>query len=139
MKREGKWVFRGKGKLTNMAMYEPYAWVIGPKCNSQIAFSGQKCYISPRRVVEVEGADAGIDVIGIGALSEDNKVMAVEMDRVSSGSVNFDWEVCKFLTSNDKVDKALVKVLRYNGIFWIESSVFEIENRRVREIEPGNR
>lgn len=116
--------------LTYMAMHEPHSWVVGLECNGQIAVLRQKSYVPPWRVVEVEGIDAGVHIVRLCALSEDDKVVAMKMNRMivfGQGSI---WE-SKILSGQDEVDKTLSVILWDDCVEWIESGVVKIQNCRI--------
>ena len=124
----------GGGKeedLTDMAVQKPHSWIIGSERNGQITSKRQKRHVPSRGIVEVEGTDAGVDIIRGRALSKNDKVVAVKMHGVSGWSVKLDREIRKVLTGDDEVDITLSVVLRNNCIVWIEGDVVEIQNCRV--------
>lgn len=46
-----------------MAVQKPHSWIIGSERNGQITSKGQKRHVPSWGIVEVEGTDAGVDII----------------------------------------------------------------------------
>ena len=128
-------------ELTNMAMYQPNAWIVSFESDGQIArrLCRQKRHISSWWVVEVEGLRGVSDAIVAGALSEDNEVMAVEMDWMRCRSEALGWIFADIFASNDEVNIATIVVLVYDGVLWIPRRVAEVKNSGIGEVEPGTR
>lgn len=85
--------------------------------------------------MEVEGIDASTNIVRGCALSEDDEVVAVKMNRMivlSNSSLVRETQV---LSGDNEVDIPLRVVLWDDRVKWIESGVFKIQNCRVREIE----
>ena len=125
-----------KKNLTDVAVQEPHAWIVGPERNGQVAPAGQESHVPPRGVLEVEGPDAGVDVVRRRALGEDDEVVAVEVDRVGVLRRDLEGEPRKVLRGDDEVDVTLRVVLRDHGVFRVEGGVVEVQDRRVGKIEP---
>ena len=114
-----------------MAMQKPHSWIIRPKCNGQIAALWQKCNVPSWRVVEVEGADAGVNIVRGCALSEDDKVVAMKMNRMEGCRCWKLVRITQVLSGNNKIDKSLSEIFWDDCVKWIESTVVKIQNRGV--------
>ena len=109
-------------------MQKPHSWIIRLECNGQIATLWQKRNVPSWGVVEVEGLDAGVNVVRGCALSEDNKVVAMKMNRMEGLSRGNLVRITQVLSGNNKVDKPLPEILWDDGVKWIESAVVKVQN-----------
>lgn len=73
--KKGKW----KG-LTDMTVQKPHSRIIWLERNGQIATKWQERHVPSWRIVEVESLRALVDVVGRSVLSENDKVVAVQVD-----------------------------------------------------------
>ena len=112
-------------------MQKPHSWIVRPECNGQIAALWQKGNVPSWGVVEVEGLDAGVNIVRGCALSEDGKVVAMKMNRMEGLRY---WKlvwITQVLSRYNKVDKSLCEILWNDCVEWIESGVVKIQNRGV--------
>lgn len=65
-----------RGVLSDVAVHEPRAWIVGLESDDDEAASGHQHDIAPRRVEPVH-SDVGWGVDGVFGLLEDGKVVAV--------------------------------------------------------------
>lgn len=121
----------GERVLTDMAMHEPHAWVIGLEGNGQVPFQREKCDVPSWGVVEFEIVDAGGDIVRGCALSQDDKVMSVQMHGMGVESVGLAGEVGEALFGDDEVNVTLVVIFRDDGVIRTECGVLEVQDRRV--------
>lgn len=80
--------------------------------------------------MEVESIDAGGYIVRVCALSEDDKVVAMQMNWMIVLRKGPIWEP-KVLSGKDEVDKTLGVVLWNDCVEWIESGVVKIQDRGV--------
>lgn len=109
-------------------MQKPHSWIIRPECNGQIAALWQKRNVPSWGIVEVEGLDAGVNIVRGCALSEDDKVVAMKMNRMECLRCWKLVRITQVLSGNDKVDKSLSEILWDDRVKWIESAVVKIQN-----------
>ena len=76
-----------------MTMKKPYPGIIRSERNGQVAAKWQQRHVPSGRVVEVEGLDARVDVVGFGALGESGEVVAVQVDRVVGWGGCLPWDI----------------------------------------------
>lgn len=118
----------GNGDLTDMAMQKPHSWIIRLERNGQVTPERQERHIPSWRIVELEMLRALIDVVGRCVLSEDHKIVAVQVDGMVGWGVDLGGEAGHFRSGDDEVDVALGVVFGDHGVFGVESFVFEIED-----------
>ncbi len=112
-------------------MQQPRPRIIRPERNSQVSPKRQERHVPSGRIVEVESLDARIDIVRALILSEDDKIMPVQMDGVSGRSNHFVGRIREVRRRDDEVDVPLRVVLRNDRVLLIEGGVFEIEDRGV--------
>ena len=123
--------------LTNVAVHEPYAWVIWSESNCKVASSWQERYISAWRVVEVECLRACVHVVLLRTLSQDHKIMTMEVDRMTQIALDLGRNLGgAVVAGNNKVHEAMIVIFFNNGVFWVECRVIKIENCGVGKVEP---
>lgn len=109
-------------------MQEPDSWVIRLESNGQITSNRQKRYVPSRWIAEVEGIDAGCDVVRGCALGKNDKIVAVKMNWMIGLCRDLAREPREVGVGDDEVDIALAVVLRNNCVVRVEGRVVEIQD-----------
>ena len=84
---KGRWRF-----LTDMTVQKPHSRIVWLERNSQIASKRQERHVPSWRILEVEILHALVDVVGCGVLSENNKVVAVQVNGMVEWGVDLRGE-----------------------------------------------
>lgn len=111
-----------------MTVQKPHSRIIWLERNSQIASKRQERHVPSWRILEVESLHALVDVVGCGVLSENNKVVAVQVNGMVGWGVDLGGEAGYYRGGDDEIDVALGVVLRDYGVFGVEGCVFEVQD-----------
>lgn len=125
----------GGKKLTDMAMHEPHSRVVRLESNGQITSYGQKGHVPSWRIVKVKGVDARVDVVSLTALGKNDEIVAVEVHRMVGLNGCLYGEIRDQRPGDDQVHVPVRKVLRNDGVLWVEGGVVEVQYGRVGEVE----